>query len=478
MSRFELRPYQEKIIETSRQLLKQGKKRFIVSAPTGAGKTVIFSFIVKNHIEKGGRVLVFTHRKELLKQTGGTFEKVGLYPELIKSGSKPNLSGSLHVSMVETFDRRKNEYSLFLQSRTLIIIDEAHLNSFTKIFEVIPKDCIVLGFTATPYRKGKNIPELAEFYEDLVQEIDTHELVEMGFLSEAKTYGVQIDLSRATKKGDDYDVSTYYEENKMWHGVVQNWKRLTPGTKTILFSSNVENSKRVCEEFNEQGFKAKHIDANTPAGEREEILQWFDKTPDAIVCNCGILTAGFDQPDIETVILYRATTSLPLFLQMCGRGSRVAPGKKHFSILDFGNNISRLGFWSEPRIWSLHNDKKRTTKEDAAPIKNCPECSAMLPIQVKICPYCEHFFEKSEEEKDNERIAELKLLTRKDVLKTARQQDNKMLVKMCKEKLINPFWVLHNKTNKSDAIEFCKLMGYKMPGFMYYNKDRFDVFRE
>lgn len=453
-----------------------GNRRMILCAPTGAGKTIMFTYIAKNHIEKGGRVLVFTHRKELLSQAGGAFEKFGLEPELITAGSKPDLTKPLHVSMIETFDRRKDEYSIFIGSRTLIIIDEAHLNSFTKIFEEIPEKSIVIGATATPYRKGKKLPELAEFYNDIIQGVDTPDLIQMGFLSSAKTYGVKIDLSKAKLKGDDYDVSEYYEENKMWHGVVENWKRLTPRTKTLLFSSNVENSKRVTQEFNNNGFPARHIDGTTPKRDREEILEWFDKTRDAIVCNCGILNAGFDQPDIETIILYRATTSLPLYLQMCGRGSRIAPGKKEFSILDFGNNVQRLGFWSDPREWSLRNDIKKSNKEGEHPIKICPGCSAMIAISAKNCQYCGHEFVKTEEEEWEDRVAELVLLPKKERMKIARGEGNKILAKMAREKLISPFWVLHNKSNIEDARDFCYEMGYKMPQFEYVNRNRFKVF--
>lgn len=476
LSKIELRPYQQKLINSLRQSLKSGNKRLILSAPTGAGKTIMFTYMVKRHLERGGRALVFTHRKELLSQAGGTFEDFGLTPELITAGSKPDLSQPLHVSMIETFDRRKDSYSLFLQSKTLIVIDEAHLNTFTKVFDNISKHTIVIGATATPYRKGKTIPPLADFYQDLIQDVDVPELIEMGYLSIPKTYGVKIDLSKAKKKGDDYDVSEVYEENKMWHGVVKNWKRLTPNTKTILFSSNVENSKKVCNEFIEQGFDAKHIDGNTPKKEREEILKWYSTTGAKIICNCGILNAGFDQPDIETVILYRATTSLPLFLQMIGRGSRITKTKKEFNILDFGNNVHRLNFWEEPRTWSLQNETTRTKKEDAGIVKECPECMAILPSAKQECNYCGHVFKKTEEEQEDELIAELQLLPKKNKLEAAKGKSNKMLAKMAKAKIISPYWVLHNKTNIEDARDFCKCMGYKMPAFEYMNRNRFKVF--
>lgn len=473
----QLRKYQQKLINALRQSIRRGNKRIVLCAPTGAGKTICFTYMAKNHLERGGRVLVLTHRKELLTQAGSSFDKFGLTPEFITAGSIPDLTKNLHVSMIETLDRRKDEYSIFISSRTLIIIDEAHLNSFTKLFESISKDTIVIGATATPYRKGKTTPELSEFYTDLIQEIDTYELIDMGFLSTANTYGVKIDLSKAKLKGDDYDISDYYEENKMWHGVVMNWERLTRNTKTILFSSNVENSKRVCDEFKSKGYDSKHIDGTTPKKERESILKWYASPGSKIICNCGILNAGFDQPDIETVILYRATTSLPLFLQMCGRGSRTTETKKEFNILDFGNNVQRMNFWESPRVWSLNNDVKRSTKDDAAPVKDCPSCLALLPQQAKICPYCDHLFIKSQEEEIKEQIAELELLPKSVILTRAKMESNKVLAEMCKAKLINAFWVLHQKRDIDDAREFCNIMGYKMPGFEYANKNRFKVFQ-
>ena len=317
----------------------------------------MFTFIASNTIRNNGNVLILTHRSELLKQSGSTFEKFDLQPEFITAGSKPDLSARLHVGMVETIYRRIDELKEFLLSKTLIIIDEAHVSSFTKLFEHLNKSSIVIGATATPYRKGKDVQSLSDFYTDLVQEVDTPDLIQLGFLCKALSYGVEIDTKGLKTTGEDYDTKKYYEETKMYQGVVDNYKRLTPNKKALLFASNVKSSQQVCDEFIQNGYDARHIDANTPDEERTRILTWFEHSVDGILCNCGILTAGYDCPSIEVVILYRATTSLPLFLQMCGRGSRPTEYKDSFYILDFGNNIQRLGFWEERRKWSLSKDE-------------------------------------------------------------------------------------------------------------------------
>ena len=465
-----LRYYQQELIGALRTSILKGNKRIVLCAPTGAGKTICFTYMITEHLKRGGRAMVFTHRKELLKQAGSSFEKFGLTPEFINAGSKPDLTNPLHVAMVETFDRRKDDLGLFLLQKTLIIIDECHINNFTKLFEYISKETIVIGVTATPHRKGATIPSLSDFYTDLVQDVDTQKLIELGFLAKAESFGVKIRMDKLKQKGEDFDTEKYYSEHKMYAGVVENWKRLTPNKKTLLFASNVNSSIQVCQEFILNGIEAKHIDAKTPAHKRSEALNWFENTQGAVLCNCGILNAGYNCPDIETIILYRATTSLPLFLQMVGRGSRVTPTKTKFTILDFGNNIHRLGFWEDKRIWSLEKETQRINeKEDAGFIKICKKCGAILPPSAKICPYCGAEIKKEPEEI----IAELSRLTKREMW----SQDLETKALMCKNKLMNGFAVLHSLESKSDAREFIRLMGYNA-GFEKTQGYRFKVFQK
>jgi superfamily II DNA or RNA helicase len=470
-----LRPYQNEIINNIRTSFRNGNNRVVLCAPTGSGKTRMFTFMVKEHIAKGGDALILTHRRELLKQAGSTFQNFDLNPEFIRAGFEPDLSQTLHVSMVETLYQRihKKEYKELIWRKKLIVIDEAHLESFTKLFSYFNPETYVIGATATPHRKGKQQTSLDEFYTDLVQCIDTPELVELGFLSTPKHYGVHIDMAGLKRTGNDFDTKKYYEETKMYEGVVYNYEKLTPNKKAILFASNIESSQQVCNEFVNSGYNAKHIDSNMNTSEREDILTWYDKTSDAILCNCGIATTGFDQPDIEVVILYRATTSLPLYLQMCGRGSRITDTKKEFHILDFGNNVNRFKYWNHPREWSLHKVMGKE-KEGAQPVKHCPECNYILPASAKVCEGCGHIFKGKVKESE---FAELVLLEPKEVRQIAKSKDLETQARMAKEKLISPFWVLHNVKSVDEFDYFCQLMGYKK-GFKHLNKDKFKVLQK
>lgn len=360
--------------------------------------------MVSQAVKKNKKVIVFTHRSELLNQAGGIFAKFGIKAEYIKAGKETNQSAPVHVAMVETFNRRRAKYTDLLQSKDLVIFDEVHLQHFNKVLPLISPDSVVIGATATPERKPKYI-QLSDFYQDIVQIMDTPDVIEMGKLVPAKYYGVDIPTKGMKKTAWDYDTSKYYEENKTYQGVVKNWEKHTPNTKTILFASNIESSKDVCQEFISKGYNAKHIDGKTT--NRKEILDWFNSSDNAILCNCGILTTGFDEPSIKTVILYRATTSLPLYLQMCGRGSRLYPDKTHFTILDFGNNIARHNYWHVRREWKLDNSKK-ANKQDAMPIKICPKCDGMMRASASHCDYCEYEFPKPEPTKEEIILKELK----------------------------------------------------------------------
>jgi superfamily II DNA or RNA helicase len=476
----QLRPYQLEAVEKTRQMILAGKKRFVFCSPTGSGKTFTFSFIVKSALEKGKRVLILTHRIELLTQAGGSLNELGINPVKIEAGKKIGyFSSQIYTAMIETISRRmeKLEYINFVQSLDLIIIDEAHFGNFDKFFSQIDKKTVVIGFTATPHRE-KNQKSLDEFYEGLVEVISIPDLIQKGFLANPVSYGVKLDFSSVAMKGNDYDsdsLGSFMTASKVYEGVIENYKKICPGTKAIAFCPNIKSSVKLRDELTEAGLNARHLDAGFSKKEREQTLIWFKNTPDAIICNVGILTTGFDEPTIKTIILYRATKSLPLFLQMVGRGSRVIPGQKDsFTILDFGNNINEHDFWEAERQWSL---KKKKKKQSAAPVKECKDCGALLPASVMLCHHCGYEFPKSEKQKVKSEIAFLQLLSKKEVMKRATKSSVEQKAEMAKAKLISPYWVLHQLKDRNEALEFVKLMGYKK-GWVFMNKDRFKVLQD
>lgn len=473
----QLRPYQQQAVDKMREAIKGRQNRLILCAPTGAGKTVIFSYMAHSAYQRGRTVLIVTDRVELLKQSGGALNRLGIMPYQIKAGHEPvTLSGQIYTAMVETLSRRMRDtrYQRLVSGFDVIIFDEAHKQAFNKLMPYISEKTVVIGATATPYR-DKNQKALSEFYQSIIEVTDIPTLIDEGFLSKPISYGVPVDLSGVRMKGGDFDENSMaqeYSRNKVYRGVIENYLRLTPGKKTLSFSSNIQSSLELTERMVEAGINAKHLDSTMGAYERTKILNWFNRTPDAVLNNVGILTTGFDCPEIEVVILYRATTSLPLFLQMCGRGSRVIPGAKdEFTILDFGENIHRHGFWEQERKWSLDKPKKRK-KQQAAPVKDCPECGALVHTSVRVCPHCEHEFEFKKEDQEADIVAELALLSPGDRRAVAIQSSLEEKVLMAKEKLIKPYWVLHTLDSMEEAKRFTKMMGWH-PAWWRHNEHRF-----
>lgn len=422
----------------------------------------MFSFMVSRAVTNKKRCLIITDRTELLTQAGGTLSKLGLQPIHINPKRKlTSLNGVLYVGMAQTLCRRISQpmYQEFMQTLDLIIIDEAHKQAFNSLLPFIGDKCIVIGATATPHREG-NQACMSEFYESIVEVVKIPELIEGGFLSKAISYGVQVDLNGIKTKNGDFDTTAMGErftEIQLYHGVFENYMRLTPNKKALIFSPNVESSKTLVDDFKENGLPIEHLDANTPEAERKRILKWFSNTNGAMLSNVGILTAGYDEPSIEVIILYRATKSLPLFLQMCGRGSRVTPTKKTFHILDFGNNIQRHGFWEAEREWQLKKKKKR---EGIAPVKECPSCGALLANSVRICEYCNHEFEPSEKEIKDKVIAELKLLSYSDIKKKLLTADFQDLHNIAEAKGYKAGWIYHQIYTQGQLQDYAKWKGY------------------
>lgn len=381
-----LRDYQNESVD----LLSNGfrkHKRIVLCLPTGAGKTVVFSEIVRRAAERGTKTIVLTDRTELFKQTIKSLGRIGVAVEEISPNKKNTyLDAVIYVGMVETLKRRK-ELLEFLNP-SLLIIDEAHKGNFTSILESF-ENTRVIGATATP--KGKHF---AKYYTEIIQNIDVPELVEQGFLIDCKPFQMQDDFSDLQTKAGEFtsdSLNLHFNKPQLYDGVIENWKKFANDKKTICFNVSIKHTIAVNQAFLDAGISSEYVTSKTNKEDRERILKAFTNGHFKVLNNCGILTTGYDEPSIECVIMNRATKSLPLWLQCVGRGSRLYPNKNEFILLDFGGNHTRLGMWNEPRTWSLIEKKKRASSE-VTPSKSCPECDAIVFASARICRYCDYIF--------------------------------------------------------------------------------------
>lgn len=325
--------------------------------PTGGGKTVIFSEIVRRYIkEKNKKVVILTHRIELCKQTSNVLSGFDVKNKIINSKVKelPDQDEyKCFVAMVETLNNRLSDNDFELKNIGLVIIDEAHYNSFRKLFKFF-ENCFILGVTATPLSSNIKLP-MKDNYNQLIVGDDISTLIKNGFLAEANLLNYDVGLT-SLKVGinGDYTVKSseaLYTNSLMQTKLLDAYEESSKGMKTLIFNNGIHTSREVYYTFNRAGYNVRHLDNTASKAERKETLKWFKNTPDAVLSSVSILTTGFDEPSVESIILNRATRSLTLYFQMIGRGSRIYKDRKSFQVIDLGNNISRFGPWDQPVDW-------------------------------------------------------------------------------------------------------------------------------
>ncbi|MGB5942716.1 MAG: DEAD/DEAH box helicase family protein [Leeuwenhoekiella sp.] len=356
----ELYAYQLKDLDRIFSCMEESSDDFnlLYQLPTGGGKTVIFSEIVRRYIkEKNKKVVILTHRIELSQQTHKMLTGFNVGNMVINSKVK-TLEGNEHfmcyVAMVETLNNRLQDEQIDITDVGLVIIDEAHYNSFRKLFSYF-KDAFILGVTATPLSSNVKLP-MKDNYQRLIVGESISSLIKKGFLSKANMHSYDVGL-KTLQVGinGDYTVKSsevLYTNHSMQEKLLMAYEEKSKGKKTLIFNNGINTSQYVYETFKEAGYDIRHLDNTHSNKERKEILKWFKHTPDAILTSVSILTTGFDEPTVETIILNRATRSLTLYFQMIGRGSRVLPKKDKFEVIDLGNNLARFGLWDAPMDWN------------------------------------------------------------------------------------------------------------------------------
>ena len=351
--------YQEEDLNTIFNYLEDNgdNSNLLYQLPTGGGKTVVFSEIAKRYIERTKKkVVVLTHRIELSQQTSKMLKGFGVKNKIINSEVKEWQDQDEYmcfVAMVETLNNRLQEEKIEINNIGLVIIDEAHYNSFRKLFKFF-ENSVILGVTATPLSSNIKLP-MKDNYKKLIVGESIESLIQKKFLAKANMYNYDVSL-QTLKLGisGDYTVKSsdeLYGNHSMLNKLVAAYNEIAKGTKTLIFNNGINTSRYVCETFKKAGYNIRHLDNKNNASERKEILKWFKETPDAILTSVSILTTGFDEPSVETIILNRATRSLTLYFQMIGRGSRYLSHKENFNVIDMGNNVARFGMWNAGIDW-------------------------------------------------------------------------------------------------------------------------------
>ena len=420
------------------------------------------------------RVLVITDRIELFKQTWKALRKLDIEPAIYNADVKPHevVTQRVVVAMIETLKRRYKRYGgLPLGKFDLIIIDEAHKGNFKEVFKIYP-DTRVIGATATPLASTKRDP-LKNYYDDIVQTVDIPDLIEEGFLVDEQAFTMRLIDRDGLKKSStgDYTESSQYEafsQRTVFAGLLQNYRDKAFGRKTIIFCPNIQMTEDVANALIQAGYPDIYSLHSKSVENREEVLAKYHASDAGVMVNCGILTTGYDHPPIEVCIVYRATTSLPLWLQMVGRCSRISEGKNQMTVIDMGGNIDFLGRWSAERDWcDIFWNPPKSGIPKPAPVKECPSCEAILPLRVMICPHCGHEFEAKEKETVEGLLVEVKPLVGRKISDMTVSD----LIQLEHAKMLKPtfVWRILRTNGYNWLAEYANKTG-KKKGWVYYQE--------
>lgn len=375
MKEIKLFDYQEDMKERIEKALRLHRS-VMAQMPTGTGKTylltaVIDSFVSNNPMEK---VWIVAHRRELVSQIDETVRKFHSY-------SASNTSSLLSSVKAVSIQWLSKHYDEIEEEPGMIVIDEAHhalAKTYKEMWERFPK-AKFLGLTATPCRlNGKGFTDL---FDVLVQSWAVPEFISKGRLATYDFVSIKSDcvtqrlIDSLQKRGADGDyqnkeMDMLLNKKPSIERLYRSLEEYGKDRKGIVYAINISHAQKITKLYQEHGVKVIAIDSKTPATERQQDIEAFKKGDIQVLVNVDIFSEGFDCPDVEFVQLARPTLSLAKYLQMVGRGLRVAEGKKNCVIIDNVGLYRVFGLPSQVWNWNAMFEgklkvgkKKETAKE-------------------------------------------------------------------------------------------------------------------
>lgn len=377
--------------------------QILACAATGSGKTKTFIYLAKRANDRGLTVLILTEATKIYEQI--TEELIaGNINAMVKDGYI--MPGKIYIAMAQSLKNRPMMIKQFqdMGNRLLIINDEAHIGTATKLLLTLTqRRPYLIGFTATPdFRFAKHLPSL---YHAILVGPQPDELVTNGYLCSYRHYArVLANLDELKIKNGEFTEESQqmvFESKKVYEGLF-NDLRTQQFNKAIIFTASIKHCDDVYGMLQSNSLRCIRIHSKQSQQDQVwDMKEFKDPASGLNICvSVGILTKGWDFPAIDLVVLNRATTSLPLYLQMIGRGSRTLPGKEVFTVLDYGANFQRHGLWDAHIDWDTKWKSNPKKSDGVAPIKMCPKCEFINPISVMVCKNCGHKFIAAPVEED------------------------------------------------------------------------------
>ena len=334
----ELRPYQQEARESIQREWENGNKKTLLVLPTGCGKTIVFSKVIEDRVRKGERVLVLSHRSELLEQASDKLKQSTGLNTATEKAEETSIGSWFRVVVgsVQTLQRDKRLRKFAKDHFDTIVVDEAHhciSDGYQRVLGHFDQ-ANVLGVTATPDRG--DMRNLGTYFQSLAYEYTLPKAIKEGYLSKIKalTIPLTLDLSGVGTQAGDFKSSDLSSAlDPYLYQIADEMAKQCQDRKTVVFLPLVKTSQKFRDILNERGFKAAEV--NGESKDRAEVLKDFEDGKYNVLCNSMLLTEGWDCPSVDCVVVLRPTKVRALYSQMVGRGTRLFPGKEELLLLDF-----------------------------------------------------------------------------------------------------------------------------------------------
>lgn len=396
-----LREYQQRTIDQLYAWFEAGNEgNPCLVLPTGSGKSHIIAALCKDALQSWPetRILMLTHVKELIAQNAEKMRQhwpnapMGIYSAGL---GRKELGEPITFAGIQSVRTKAKQ----IGHVELIICDECHLISHkdeggyrTLINELtaINPNLRVIGLTASPYRLGHGyITDKPAIFDALIEPVSIEELIFKGYLStlRSKLTATKLEVDGVHKRGGEYiesELQAAVDTSDKNAKVVQEIIGLAGERRSwLVFCAGVAHAHHIKDALIAQGIVAECVTGDTPSAERDRILRDFKAGNIKALTNANVLTTGFDAPMIDLIAMLRPTMSPGLYVQMAGRGLRIADGKSDCMVLDFAGVVEQHG-----PITAVRPPPKKGDKVGEAPVKVCDQCQEICHLSVRVCPAC------------------------------------------------------------------------------------------
>jgi DNA repair protein RadD len=415
-----LRPYQQASIDALFAYWADQPGNPLIVLPTGAGKSLVMASIIRRLVEDWPdmRLACVTHVRELIAQNYSELCQAWPWaPAGIFSAGMGRRESQAQILFcgIQTVRGRAEE----IGHVDVLFVDECHLigrgaatgyATFIAGLRAINPDLRIVGLTATPYRLDSGrldepdprAPDTPPLFDAVAYEVGIRQLIDEGYLCPlvSKATATVLDVTGVGKRGGEFiagELQAAVNRTEVTAAAVDEIIRYgAAGRRSwLMFCSGVDHAYAVRDELRRRAVTAEAVTGDTPDGDRDRILADFKAGRIRAVTNNAVLTTGFNHPGVDLLAMLRPTMSTSLYVQIVGRGSRVAPGKRDCLVLDFAGNVARHGPVDDVR------PRKPGAGGGDAPIKICPPdaggCASIVAASCRVCPDCGHEFPVGEE---------------------------------------------------------------------------------